>query len=66
MTLSHADHQVIADNLTPNGQASIDGKFCDAADGKKFEASNPATNQVLATVAHCKAADVNLDVAVVR
>ena len=31
MTLSHAEYKAIAANLRPNGQAFIDGKFCDAA-----------------------------------
>lgn len=59
MTLSHEQYKAIADGLKPNGQAFIDGAFCDAADGEKFETINPATGQVLANVAHCKAADVD-------
>lgn len=66
MTLSHAEFQAIASKQNPNGQAFIDGKFCDAADGEKFETSNPATGQVLAEVAHCKAADVDRAVAAAR
>ncbi|MEK6204926.1 MAG: aldehyde dehydrogenase family protein, partial [Amylibacter sp.] len=66
MTLSHAEYQAIANGLTPNGQAFIDGKFCDALDGKKFETTNPATGQVLASVAHCKAADVDRAVIAAR
>jgi hypothetical protein len=66
MTLSHAEYQAIAAMLTPNGQAFIDGQFCDAADGDKFESTNPATGQVLAEVAHCKATDVDRAVAAAR
>ena len=66
MTLRHADYKAIAARLTPNGQAYIDGKFCDAADGEKFETINPATGQVLAKVAHCKSADVDRAVAAAR
>ncbi|WP_264214037.1 aldehyde dehydrogenase [Leisingera thetidis] len=66
MTLSYADFQAIAGKLKPNGQAFIDGQFCDAADGGKFETSNPATGEVLATVAHCKSADVDRAVAAAR
>ena len=66
MTLSHAEYQAIANGLTPNGQAFIDGKFCDALDGEKFETTNPATGQVLASVAHCKAADVDRAVIAAR
>ena len=66
MTLTHADYKAISDNIRPNGQAFIDGKFCDAADGEKFETTNPATGQVLASVAHCKAADVDRAVVAAR
>lgn len=66
MTLSHAEYKAIARGLTPNGQAFIDGKFCDALDGDKFETINPATGQVLASVAHCKAADVDRAVVAAR
>lgn len=66
MTLSHTEYQDIAGRLTPNGQAFIDGGFCDAVDGEKFETTNPATGQVLASVAHCKAADVDRAVAAAR
>ncbi|MAT87761.1 MAG: aldehyde dehydrogenase [Aestuariivita sp.] len=66
MTLTHADYKAISDNIRPNGQAFIDGKFCDADDGEKFETTNPATGQVLASVAHCKAADVDRAVVAAR
>ena len=66
MTLSYTEYQAIAANICPNGQAFIDGKFCDAADGQKFETINPATGQVLASVAHCKAVDVDRAVAAAR
>ncbi len=66
MTLSHAEYQAIAAKLTPNGQAFIDGKFCDAADGDKFETTNPATGQVLSRVAHCKSGDVDRAVKAAR
>ena len=66
MTLTHAEYKTIANNIRPNGQAFIDGKFCDAADGTKFETTNPATGQILANVAHCKAADVDRAVAAAR
>ena len=66
MTLSHAEFLAIASKQKPNGQAFIDGKFCDALDGEKFATINPATGQVLAEVAHCKAADVDRAVAAAR
>lgn len=66
MTLSHAEYQAIANKLRPNGQAFIDGKFCDASDGETFQTTNPATGQVLCSVAHCKAADVDRAVIAAR
>lgn len=41
-------------------QAYIDGEFVDAADGSVFETIAPATGKVLATVACCGPADVDL------
>jgi len=66
MTPTHSAYRAIAAKLTPNGQAFIDGEFCDAVDGETFETTNPATEQVLADVAHCKAADVDRAVAAAR
>ncbi|MEP1572878.1 aldehyde dehydrogenase [Roseibium album] len=66
MTLSHAEYQAIANKLRPNGQAFIDGKFGDASDGETFQTTNPATGQVLCSVAHCKAADVDRAVTAAR
>ncbi len=66
MTLSHAEFQAIANKLKPSGQANINGEFCDAVDGEKFETVNPATGQVLTSVAHCKSADVDKAVAAAR
>ena len=47
-------------------QAFIDGKFTDAISGKTFESVNPADGAVLASVAECDAADVDLAVAAGR
>jgi len=66
MTLSHAEFQAIANKLKPNGKAFINGEFRDAVDGEKFETVNPATGQVLTSVAHCKSADVDMAVAAAR
>jgi len=46
--------------------AFIDGAFRPAASGKVFENINPATGQVLGTVAHCDAADVHAAVKAAR
>src|SRR5437016_12568786 len=44
----------------------IDGKWVDAASGKKFETRNPATGELLATVAEGDAEDINRAVAAAR
>ncbi len=44
----------------------VDGKWVDAASGKHFESRNPATNELLATVAEGDAEDINRAVAAAR
>src|SRR5271155_5589727 len=44
----------------------IDGQWRDAASGKEFETRNPATGELLATVAEGDAADIDLAVAAAR
>jgi aldehyde dehydrogenase (NAD+) len=44
----------------------IDGKWLEAASGKSFETFNPATGEVLATVAEGDAEDIDLAVAAAR
>lgn len=66
VTLTYNEYRAIAAKIKPNGQAFIDGTFCDAADGQKFETINPATGQVLASVAHCKSVDVDRAVKAAR
>lgn len=44
----------------------IDGQWRDAASGKRFETHNPATGELLATVAEGDAEDINLAVAAAR
>jgi aldehyde dehydrogenase (NAD+) len=44
----------------------IDGQWLDAASGKRFETINPATGEVLATVAEGDAEDINRAVAAAR
>jgi aldehyde dehydrogenase (NAD+) len=44
----------------------IDGKWVDAASGKKFETHNPATGELLATVAEGDVEDINRAVAAAR
>ncbi len=47
-------------------QMLIDGKWQDAQSGKKFETHNPATGELLATVAEGDAEDIDLAVAAAR
>src|SRR5215470_231285 len=47
-------------------QMLIDGKWVDAASGKRFESRNPATGELLATVAEGDAEDINRAVAAAR
>ncbi|WP_163390450.1 aldehyde dehydrogenase [Enterovibrio norvegicus] len=66
MSLTYDHYKAMSDTLSPNGQAFIDGSFCDAVDGSTFTTINPATGETLGHVAHCKAADVNRAVAAAR
>ncbi|MFV1589899.1 aldehyde dehydrogenase [Phaeobacter sp. JH20_39] len=63
---SHQDWKTRAANLSFRGQAFIDGKFVDAVSGKTFDSINPATGEVLTTVAECGAADIDRAVAAGR
>ena len=60
------DWRAKAAALNIRRQAFIDGKFTDAISGKTFESVNPADGAVLASVAECDAADVDLAVAAGR
>ena len=44
----------------------VDGKWVDSASGKKFETLNPATGELLASVAEGDAEDINRAVAAAR
>lgn len=66
MSLSKAQFHEISSNLKLNTQAFIDGVFCDAADCSVLETMNPATGEVIAMFAHCKAADVDRAVKAAR
>ena len=56
----------IKDTINLTSQAFIDGDYCDAIDDDKLETSNPATGEIIANFAHCKAADVDRAVAAGR
>ncbi|MFM8999451.1 MAG: aldehyde dehydrogenase family protein [Actinomycetota bacterium] len=47
-------------------QAFIDGAWCDARDGRRFDVLNPATGEVVATVPDCQPEDVARAVAAAR
>ncbi|MEE1675114.1 aldehyde dehydrogenase [Agarivorans aestuarii] len=55
-----------AGELTFPTKAFINGAFVDAQSGQTFSCINPATGQVLAEVAECDAADVELAVTAAR
>jgi aldehyde dehydrogenase (NAD+)/gamma-glutamyl-gamma-aminobutyraldehyde dehydrogenase len=56
----------IAGSLKPETRAFIDGGFRDAASRRTFPTINPATGEVIAAVAACDAADVDLAVRAAR
>ena len=66
MDLSYQDWKSRAAALSLRGQAFIDGNFVDAVSGKTFDCINPATDEVLTTVAECDVEDVNRAVAAGR
>lgn len=55
-----------AQSVSIRAQAYIDGAWTDAADGQTFKTMNPATGEVLATIAACAEEDVNRAVAAAR
>src|SRR5215467_2272934 len=58
--------QKYAGKLKPETRNFIDGKFVDAKKGKKFETINPATGEVIASVARSDASDVDVAVKAAR
>ena len=59
---SENKYKVIASNLKFEGRAFINGKYVNSIDGETFETINPATGEVLCTVAKCNSKDVDLAV----
>ncbi len=55
-----------ADALVVNGQAFIDGRYVDAADGARFACISPIDGRALGQVADCGSADVERAVAAAR
>ena len=64
--LSKAEYVALAAKLQPRNQAFIDGEFRDAISGRTFTTTNPATGEVLATVAACDVQDVDVAVAAAK
>ena len=64
--MTSANYKDIASKIKFEGRAFINGKYVDAIDGKKFETINPATGDVLCSVAQCNVKDVDLAVKVSR
>lgn len=60
--LTHEEYEAIAATMNFPSNAFIDGGFRPAADGKTFSSINPATGEVLAQIASCSAADVDIAV----
>jgi acyl-CoA reductase-like NAD-dependent aldehyde dehydrogenase len=57
------DWRELAKALAPRTQAFIDGKYVPAISGATFDCINPANGRVIAQVASCDAADVEVAVA---
>lgn len=67
MSFENAAHyRAIAGRLALPAGAFIDGRLALPADGKLLETVNPATGEVLTTIAHCQPADVDRAVAAAR
>jgi 4-guanidinobutyraldehyde dehydrogenase / NAD-dependent aldehyde dehydrogenase len=60
------DWQALAARLSIRHQAFIDGRFVDAASGKRFDCISPVDGRVLAQVAQGGAEDINRAVSVAR
>ncbi|MGK0525008.1 MAG: acyl-CoA reductase-like NAD-dependent aldehyde dehydrogenase [Pseudomonadales bacterium] len=61
-----AEWQTLSENITLRNQAYIGGRFQSAVSGETFKTINPATERVLAEVASCDQADVDLAVAAAK
>lgn len=55
--------QKMADSLTINGQAFINGEYCMSVSGDTFDCISPIDGKVLTQVASCDLADANIAVA---
>ena len=64
--MSIEKYKSLASKIKFEGRAFINGKYVDAIDGKKFENINPATGEILCSVAKCNYKDVDLAVKISR
>ncbi len=64
--MSTEKYKSIANKLKFEGRAYINGKYVNSIDGETFETINPATGEVLCTVAKCNQKNVDLAVQVSR
>ena len=60
--MSSEKYKSIASMLKFEGRAFINGKYVNSIDGETFETINPATGEVLCSVAKCNSKDVDLAV----
>jgi 4-guanidinobutyraldehyde dehydrogenase/NAD-dependent aldehyde dehydrogenase len=66
LRLSRSDIEEIRSRLAIKGQAFIDGRFVESVSGETFDDVSPRDGQVIAKVAACDAADVDLAVKAAR
>ncbi|MCX6540418.1 MAG: aldehyde dehydrogenase, partial [Actinobacteria bacterium] len=59
---THNEIAAMASAVSRPSQAFIGGQFTNSASGKTFETINPADRSVIANIASCDAADVDLAV----
>jgi len=64
--MTTTNYKSIAGKLKIEGRAFINGKYVNAVDGQKFENINPATGDVLCSVAKCNHKDVDVAVKAAR
>ena len=63
---SFEEWKKIASKISFRNKAFINGKFVEAKSGKTFDSINPATDEVLTSVAECGQEDVDFAVGIAR
>ena len=64
--LTTQEYENIAKNLSYNTQALINGKLTDSISGETFPTVNPATGEIITSIASCGAEDIDLAVKAAR